>query len=225
MAQGRPLNVDVAALVAETLAAVKALPQKSAVPMRAVRTSLSRKLKTATPAEVIDAATRLKAAGLDWFGWEMIYAHKPTLKSIDIKVVEAMGQGMDSWYDTDAWGIVLAGPAWVNGRITDADVKRWAKSPDMWWRRAALVATTGLNSKTRGGRGDAERTLAIVSMMIDEREDMIVKAVSWALRMLAPWQPQAVEAFVAEHGDRLAARVKREVRNKLRTGYKNPKTR
>jgi hypothetical protein len=49
--------------------------------------------------------------------------------------------------------------------------------------------------------------------------------VSWALRMLAPWQPKAVEAFVAEHEDRLAARVKREVRNKLRTGYKNPKTR
>ncbi len=60
-------------------------------------------------------------------------------------------------------------------------------------------------------------------MMIDEREDMIVKAVSWALRMLALWQPEAVAAFVAEHEDRLAARVKREVRNKLRTGLKNPK--
>ena len=215
--------MDVAALVEETLAAVKALPQRSAEPMRAVRTALSRKLKTATPADVVAAAKMLKARGLDWFGWELIYAHKPTLKSIDITVVEAMGQGMDSWYDTDGWGMILAGPAWVNGRIADADVKRWAKSADMWWRRAALVATTGLNNKSRGGRGDAERTLAIVSMMIDEREDMIVKAVSWALRMLAPWQPKAVEAFVVEHEDRLAARVKREVRNKLRTGYKNPK--
>lgn len=217
--------MDVAALVAETVAAARALPVKSAAPMRAVRVALSRKLRTASPAEVVDAAKRLKAAGLDWFGWELIYAHKPTLKSIDIEVVEAMGQGMDSWYDTDGWGMILAGPAWVNGRIADADVKRWARSKDMWWRRAALVAATGLNNKTRGGRGDAERTLAIVSMLMDEREDMIVKAVSWALRMLAPWQPKAVEAFVAEHEDRLAARVKREVRNKLRTGYKNPKGR
>src|SRR5690349_6018560 len=118
--------------------------------------------------------------------------------------------------------MILAGPAWVHGRIADADVKRWAKSSDVWWRRAALVATTRLNNKSRGGRGDAERTLAIVEMMIDEREDMIVKAVSWALRMLALWQPKTVEAFVAEHEDRLAARVEREVRNKLRTGYKNP---
>jgi hypothetical protein len=225
VAERRALTVDVAALVDETLATVKALPQKSAVPMRAVRTALSRKLKAAAPAEVVDAATRLKAAGLDWFGWELIYAHKPTLKSIDIAVVEAMGQGMDSWYDTDGWGMVLAGPAWVNGRIADADVKRWAKSPDLWWRRAALVATTGLNNKSRGGRGDPGRTLAIVAMMIDEREDMIVKAVSWALRMLVPWHPEAVADFVADHEDRLAARVKREVRNKLRTGVKNPKGR
>jgi hypothetical protein len=217
--------VDVAALVEETVAAVKALPERSAVPMRAVRAALSRKMKAASPAEVIDAAKRLKAAGLDWFGWELIYAHKPTLKSIDIKVVEAMGLGMDSWYDTDGWGMILAGPAWVNGRIADADVKRWATSPDMWWRRAALVATTGLNNKSRGGQGDAERTLAIVAMLIDGREDMIVKAVSWALRMLAPWEPEAVAAFMAEHEHRLAARVKREVRNKLRTGLKNPKTR
>lgn len=217
--------MDVAALVDEAVAEARALPVKSAVPMRAVRIALSRKLRGAEPAEVVKAARRLKAAGLDWFGWELIYAHKPTLKSVDIAVVEAMGQGMDSWYDTDGWGMILAGPAWVNGRIADADVKRWAKSPDMWWRRAALVATTGLNNKSRGGRGDAARTLAIVAMLIDGREDMIVKAVSWALRMLASLQPQAVEAFVAEHEDRLAARVKREVRNKLRTGVKNPKGR
>jgi 3-methyladenine DNA glycosylase AlkD len=52
---------------------------------------------------------------------------------------------------------------------------------------------------------------------------MVVKAVSWALRMLAPWQPAAVRAFMDKHADRLAPRVRREVRNKLETGYKNPK--
>ena len=61
-------------------------------------------------------------------------------------------------------------------------------------------------------------------MLIDDREDMIVKAVSWALRMLAPWQPEAVSAYLDKHGDRLAPRVRREVRNKLATGYKNPKS-
>jgi 3-methyladenine DNA glycosylase AlkD len=193
--------------------------------MRAVRVDLSRNLKRADPSQVIAAAMALKAAGLGWFGWELIYGHKATLKAIDIAAVEALGKGMASWQETDGFGMILAGPAWLHGRIADADVKRWANSPDLWWRRAALVATTGLNNKSRGGRGDAERTLAIVAMLVDDREDMIVKAVSWALRMLTPWQPDAVAAFVAAHEGRLAARVKREVGNKLRTGFKNPKNR
>ncbi len=62
-------------------------------------------------------------------------------------------------------------------------------------------------------------------MLLDDREDMIVKAVSWALRMLAPWEPEAVRAFMDKHGERVPARARREVRNKLTTGYKNPKAR
>jgi hypothetical protein len=214
----------IAALVDAAVAQVRALPVKAAAPMRAVRVALSRQLKSAEPDEVIDAAMRLKTKGLDWFGWELIYAHKPTLKSIDRDTVEALGQGMSSWPETDGFGMILAGPAWLHGRLNDRDIARWAKSDDLWWRRAALVATTGLNNKSRGGRGDAERTLEIVELLIDDREDMIVKAVSWALRMLAPWQPKAVEDFLETHGDRLAPRVRREVRNKLRTGHKNPKS-
>jgi len=35
--------------------------------------------------------------------------------------------------------------------------------------------------------------------------------------------PDAVWAFLREYDDRLGARAKREVRNKLTTGFKNPK--
>ena len=216
--------LDVDELVAEAVAQVHALPVRSAAPMRTVRVALSRKLRKAAPAEVIAAAHGLKAHGLDWMGWELVYAHKPTLKSLDVATVESLGQGISSWPQTDGFGMILAGPAWLHGRIADADIKRWAKSDNLWWRRAALVAATGLNNKSRGGRGDAPRTLAIVEMLIDDREDMVVKAVSWALRMLAPWEPAAVRAFMDEHLERLAPRVRREVRNKLETGYKNPKT-
>ena len=69
-------------------------------------------------------------------------------------------------------------------------------------------------------RNYAERTLAICRMLVGDREDMVVKAMSWALRGLAPWDASAVDSFLSEHGDRLAARVRREVRNKLQTGLK-----
>jgi 3-methyladenine DNA glycosylase AlkD len=83
-----------------------------------------------------------------------------------------------------------------------------------------------LNSKSRGdgkAGGDAKRTLMICTMLIDDREDMVVKALSWALRVLAAVDPAPVHAFLKQHDARLAARVKRETRNKLATGLKNPK--
>ena len=73
------------------------------------------------------------------------------------------------------------------------------------------------------GYGDVERTLEVCQMLVEDRDDMIVKDMSWALRELVVYDPGAVEAFLAEHEEVLAARVKREVTNKLRTGLKNPK--
>ncbi|MGH9145118.1 MAG: DNA alkylation repair protein, partial [Vicinamibacterales bacterium] len=45
---------------------------------------------------------------------------------------------------------------------------------------------------------------------------------SWALRELAKRDPKSVARFVRDEDDRLASRVRREVRNKLQTGLKSP---
>jgi 3-methyladenine DNA glycosylase AlkD len=60
-------------------------------------------------------------------------------------------------------------------------------------------------------------------MLESDREPMVVKAVSWALRVLAKVEPRAVQRYVNERGPALAALVQREVRNKLATGLKNPR--
>ena len=67
------------------------------------------------------------------------------------------------------------------------------------------------------------RTLAVCELLLADRDDMVVKALSWALRSLSVRDRQPVEAFVAQHGAGVAARVRREVANKLRTGRKTPK--
>jgi 3-methyladenine DNA glycosylase AlkD len=86
-----------------------------------------------------------------------------------------------------------------------------------------LVSTVALNVRSHGGQGDVPRTLAVCRLLVDARDDMVVKALSWALRELVVHDPEAVRGFLEEYGERLAARVKREVRNKLATGLKNPK--
>jgi 3-methyladenine DNA glycosylase AlkD len=58
---------------------------------------------------------------------------------------------------------------------------------------------------------------------VNDRDDMVVKAMSWALRELTKSDRAAVERFLASHD--VAARVRREVMNKLKTGLKNPERR
>jgi hypothetical protein len=91
-----------------------------------------------------------------------------------------------------------------------------------WWRRAALVSTVALNLRSQGGRGDVHRTLAICRLLAYDHEDMVAKAMSWALRELVVHDSEAVADFLAQHKAELAPRIKREVSNKLTTGLKNP---
>ena len=100
----------------------------------------------------------------------------------------------------------------------------WAHSEDRWWRRIALVCTIALNKRTWGGTGDIPRTLKICRLLVEDKDDMVVKAMSWALRELIKHDAETVRNFLNEFNNILAARVKREVNNKLTTGLKNPKT-
>ena len=84
-----------------------------------------------------------------------------------------------------------------------------------------MVATVALNQKARGGLGDSKRTLEICKLVVDDHQEMIVKALSWALRELAKIDKEPVIEFVKENENRLHKKVLREVKNKLETGLKN----
>jgi 3-methyladenine DNA glycosylase AlkD len=191
---------------------------------RALRRKYSALLRTASPEYVLGFAKALFFGhGQRWQAYEVIAGHKAAFHCLNAELLEEFGQGINSWWTVDSFARTLSGPAWRDGLITDQMVIKWAQSPDLWWRRAALVSTVAFNVRSQGCQGDVPRTLLICRLLIADHEDMVVKALSWALRELVYFDPHAVEGFLAEHGQVLAGRVKREVGNKLRTGLKNPK--
>jgi 3-methyladenine DNA glycosylase AlkD len=223
---GQPDLTDAKALAAEIDAEIRSLPVRNTPNVRAVRRRYSRHLRQADPQFVLDVARELLGTyGHRSVAYELIQAHKGAFGSLGEAEIEELGQGIDSWWSVDSFGRTLSGPAWRDGLVDDALIHRWARSNDLWWRRAALVSTVALNIRSRGGTGDVGRTLEICRMLVDDHEDMVVKAMSWALRELVVHDPQAVRAFLAEHDAALAARVRREVNNKLTTGLKNPRRR
>ncbi len=213
--------IDSAAEIRRSLAA---MPRKNADSFRVVRREWSGRLESSPGVSVIALAKQLAPLGF-WervFAYEIIACHKAALEALKRRDVISLGRGMEGWGEVDAFSCYVSGPAWRDGNISDSTVHAWAKSRDRWWRRAALVSTVPLNNRARGGRGGTARTIKLCRMLVRDRDDMVVKALSWALRELSKRNPLAVESFLKRYDRILAPRVRREVTNKLRTGLKNP---
>jgi 3-methyladenine DNA glycosylase AlkD len=209
------------ALADEIAERLRALSPTSVTAARAVRREFSRTLRTWADADVLAVALALVDRHR-WVAFELVYHHPTALGSLDATAVERLGRGFNGWGDVDAFARYISGPAWRLGAIEDELIEHWCSSADRWWRRAALVSTVPLNLRSAGGTGDTRRTLATCARLVDDRDDMVVKALSWALRELVRWDAGAVRTFLQAHDTRVAARVRREVTNKLETGLKQP---
>jgi 3-methyladenine DNA glycosylase AlkD len=178
-----------------------------------VRRAYTRSLADASGATVLALVRELLErddTALRLVGYELCAHHPAAMGRIRAPELRRLGVHLTSWFDVDCFGKFIAGPAWRAGQVTDSVIQAWTRSPDYWWRRAALVSTIGQDTK---------RTLRVCAELRDDREPMVWKALSWALRELAKRDPRAVHLFLGEY--ELARPVVREVRNKLETGTKS----
>jgi hypothetical protein len=206
---------------------LSAMRQRNVPAFRIIRREWSRSLAEAPGSRVVSLAKELVRKGF-WeriFTYEIICNHLSAPEILSRASVITLGRGIQTWGEVDCFACFVAGPAWREGRISDRLILSWAHSGNRWWRRTALVCTVPLNNHTRGGRGDSARTLKICRILVHDRDEMVVKGLSWALRELSKHDSQAVSRFLLTYDHLLAPRVKREVQNKLQTGLKNPRKR
>jgi 3-methyladenine DNA glycosylase AlkD len=193
--------------------------------LRRIRRKYSSALASAPPHQVLELAGQIVDTAdpeLRWVAYEIVYFHAPTRASLRRRDVERLGQGMGTWGEVDAFAYYVGGPAWRDGRISDATILRWAASSDRWWRRAALVSTIAL-TRRNAAPDDLARSSAVCESLVRDRDEMVVKALSWALREVGKQDQRAAALFVERHGATLPPRVVREVTNEIATGRKNPK--
>lgn len=192
---------------------------------RKVVRSLRSRIKGSDPQEVLELSISLVDQNIfecQQVAYELLSKEKRTLALIGKEELDRLAKGLDNWVSVDTYSGYLSGVAWREGRIPDELIQEWARSKDRWIRRSALVSTIALNQKARGGSGDIKRTLMICTMLVSDDDDMVVKALSWALRELSKIDRDPVIQFMNDHDEVLANRVRREVWRKLETGKKNP---
>jgi len=153
--------------------------------------------------------------------FELIGRDRKLLEALEYEDLSALGRNLDNWASVDHYTVGIFGVLWGRGVIQDSHIDTLLKSDNFWDRRVAVVSTVALNLKSRGGKGDTARTIAVCERVVDDRHDMIQKALSWALRELSRRDRDAVLTFMEQYEKRLANRVVREVNHKLEFGTKN----
>src|ERR1700751_4094823 len=132
--------------------------------LREVRREFTHRLKDAAPHVVIELANLLidvPQTAYRFIAYELIHHHPAALSHLNAWQLEQLGRGIASWGAVDCFAIYLAGPVWRDRRVPNSLIHGWAHSADRWWRRAALVSTVPLNSKSQGGVGDTYPTLQV----------------------------------------------------------------
>jgi len=208
----------------------KSYPTKSRVigvivpKIKTLLKEVKQETKSFTPSEKIELAKNLVNTGIfecQQLAYEYLGNDKKALNAITEKDVDELGQNLDNWVAVDYYAGLIVGYAWREGILSTRKIKSYLESDDHWIRRIAVVSTVSLNQKARGGKGDSDRTLEICRLVIDDHQEMITKALSWALRELAKIEAEPVADFVQKYKDRLHRRVLREVKHKLDFGTKN----
>lgn len=153
--------------------------------------------------------------------YEIISKDKKLLGTLSYEDLMDLWQNLDNWASVDHFTVGIYGVLWGKGVVKDQHIESLLLSDNFWDRRVAVVSTVALNLKSRGGKGDTQRTVAVCERVVDERKPMIWKALSWALRELSKRDPDAVWNFLEKYELRMSKQALREITHKLEFGTKN----
>ncbi len=98
------------------------------------------------------------------------------------------------WWDT-VDGLVTTMVSPLMRRLPDDElIDRWSASGDRWLVRAAIGHQRGWKADT-----NVPRVLALCDAHWQDREFFVAKAIGWAMRDIARFDPDSVRAFLADH--------------------------
>jgi 3-methyladenine DNA glycosylase AlkD len=124
----------------------------------------------------------------------MLADRRGLLEAPDLDLVEQMLRESGTWALVDGLAADVAGSLVARFPELGQSLDRWARDPDFWIRRSALLAL--LVPLRRGDPTEFERFARYAGQMLIEREFFIRKAIGWVLRETAKKNPDLVTAWL-----------------------------
>ncbi len=123
-------------------------------------------------------------------------------KAIESKKHEIFGFLLQNIDSVNNWDLVdLSAPRIIGDYLVDKDrsiLYKLAKSNSLWERRISILATFKFIANN-----DFEDALKISELLLDDKHDLIHKAVGWALREIGKRDQELEEKFLNEHAAKM----------------------
>jgi 3-methyladenine DNA glycosylase AlkD len=144
----------------------------------------------------------MRAAGI-----ALLERHQQDLDGGDLPLLETILRASRSWAYVDWLCTRVVAPLIEREPSRTRVLARWARDPDFWIRRSALLS---LLPPLRRGEGDFALFERLAVPMLGESEFFIRKAIGWILRDVSHRRPALTAAFVRRHAAGLSGVTWRE---------------
>jgi 3-methyladenine DNA glycosylase AlkD len=148
-----------------------------------------------------------------YFACDLLTRHAKALTAADLPALRVLITTRPWWDTVDALAANVVGPI-VRDDQTPMDA--WARDPDLWVVRTALLHQLRYRDAT-----DPARLFSYSRRHRLHKDFFIRKAIGWALREYAKTDPDAVRGFVADNPD-LSGLSRREALKNIGRGAPEP---
>ena len=145
---------------------------------------------------------------------ELLEQRVDLLTASDIELLELLLRESRTWALVDNLAASVVGALVERDPSLTAVLDRWARDPDFWIRRSALLANL---AALRRGAGDFDRFSRYADAMLEEKEFFIRKAIGWVLRDTGRLRPGLVHDWLLPRAHRAAGLTVREAVKYLST--------
>jgi len=140
-------------------------------------------------------------------GVYLLERHQQELRGRDMPLLEQLLRASRTWAYVDWLCAKVVAPLVEREPGLTRVLQRWARDPDFWIRRSALLS---LLPAMRRGEGDFPLFDRLAVPMLGETEFFIRKAIGWILRDVSKRRPGLIVAFVRRHATQMSGVTWRE---------------
>ncbi|KAF0133769.1 MAG: hypothetical protein FD145_1085 [Candidatus Saganbacteria bacterium] len=152
------------------------------------------------------------------FGFFLLAKYKKQIKEDIIGKVDGWINYIENWETCDQLATVINFLFAQNTKLLKI-LDKWSKSENFWRRRFVLAVCSTLNHKGNSSIHNddsiVDEVLKICQNLITDSEEMVEKALHWAIRETSKKDPEKVLQFLLKNKNKMKPRIVKESAKKL----------